>query len=199
MEIRSCNRKKYSFKFCPACGAELKSYLMKENEPPRLVCTECGFINYQDPKLVVNSIIEFNNRIIFLKRIGESESCRLALPGGYVDRGETLESAAKREAMEECGIEVGIQYLQGLYSYPGKTEIVAIFIAKYISGELIAGDGASEVKLLNQNSIPWNRLAFPSIYLALWEYSKHMEQDQLPSRKRDGLRVRGFEGSRVQG
>ena len=87
-----------------------------------------------------------------------------------MDRGETFESAAKREAQEECGVNIKIKYLLNLYSYFGKCEIVVIYVAEYLSGKLIAGDETSEARFLSPEKIPWDKLAFPSIGLALKDY-----------------------------
>ena len=176
MESQNITHYKYRYKYCPFCGTEFSLFFLKNKEPPRHTCNECGFIDYQDPKLIVNSIIQFNDKIVVLRRAKEPESDKWTFPGGYVDRGETIESAAKREAMEECGIRISIDYLMGLYSYPGKIEVVAIFVARYLSGELIAGEDTLEVKLLSLHNVPWDKLAYPSMTEALQEYRTKSEQ-----------------------
>jgi mutator protein MutT len=170
MESQNITHYKYRYKFCPFCGTKLDLFFLKNNEPPRHTCGECGFIDYQDPKLIVNAMIKFNDKIVVLKRAKEPISDKWTFPGGYVDRGETIESAAIRETMEECGITIRIEYLTGLYSYPGTIKMVAIFVASYLSGELIAGDETLEVKLVSLHNIPWNKLAFPSMAEALRDY-----------------------------
>ena len=170
MESQNIAQYKYRYKFCPMCGTEFDSFFMKNNEPARFICKECNFIDYQDPKVIVNSIVQFNDKIIFLKRVKELETDKWTLPGGYVDRGETIEFAAERESTEECGIRTSIEHLMGIYSYPGKVEIAVIFVARYISGELFAGDETQEVKLFNPKNIPWDKLAYPSIAKALQDY-----------------------------
>lgn len=170
MESQNIAQYRYRYKFCPMCGTEFDSFYMKNNDPARFICKECNFIDYQDPKVVVSSIVELNDRIIFLKGFKELETDKWTLPGGYVDRGETLESAAERESTEECGIRTSIEHLVGIYSYPGKLEITVIFVARYISGELFAGDEIQDVKLFNPKDIPWDKLAYPSIAKALQDY-----------------------------
>lgn len=176
MESQNITHYKYRYKFCPFCGTEFNLFFLKNKEPPKHTCKKCGFIDYQDPKLVVNSIIQFNDKIVFLRRAKEPESTKWTFPGGYVDRGETIESAAKRETLEECGININLDYLMGLYSYPRKIEVVAFFAASYLSGELIAGDETLEIKLLSLDNIPWDKLAFPSISEALKDYSAKYSQ-----------------------
>ena len=143
---------------------------LRDNEPERLICSECGFIFYQDPKLVACSIVEVDKRIILLKRSIMPAKGMWVVPGGYVDRGEVLESAAMREALEECGIEIKITDLLGVYSYPGLTEVVVFYIADYVSGTIIAGDESLDISMVDCEEIPWDRLAFRSTKDALRDY-----------------------------
>jgi len=162
----------YDFKYCPVCGGGLNSSVLKDKEPARLICTACGFIFYQDPKLVACAIVEIENKIVLLKRDVEPEKGKWVMPGGYVDRGEEVEAAAVRETSEECGIQIRIKILLGIYSYPGQIEAVAVYISEHLSGELIAGDETQEVRLLSPQDIPWDDLAFQSTVDALRYYCK---------------------------
>lgn len=195
MESQNITHYKYRYKYCPFCGKKFDLFFLKNNEPPRQTCNECGFIDYQDPKLIVNSIIKFNDKIVVLKRAKEPESDKWTFPGGYVDRGETIESAAIRETMEECGISIRIEYLTGLYSYPGKIKMVAIFVASYLSGELVAGDETLEVKLVSLENIPWDKLAFPSMVKALRDYrTRSAQSSQMMDMERPHIMYPLYEG-----
>jgi len=169
----------YIFRFCPVCGGGLKSSRLKEKEPARLVCAKCDFVFYLDPKLVACSIVEVENKIVLLKRSIEPEKDKWVIPGGYVDRGEEVVAAALREAKEECGIDIRIKNLQGVYSYHGWLEVVIVYVAEYLSGNLVAGDESIDMKLLSPGEIPWKDLAFRSTKDAL----------------RDYIRIQGFEDS----
>jgi ADP-ribose pyrophosphatase YjhB (NUDIX family) len=162
----------YQFKFCPHCGGLLKSSVLRDHEPARLVCSECAFVFYLDPKLVACSVVELDNRIVLLKRDINPQKGRWVLPGGYVDRGEEVEAAALRETKEECGIKIRIRDLLGVYSYTGRIGVVIVYLTEYISGDLIVGDETQEVKLFNAEEIPWDDLAFPSTKDALKDYCK---------------------------
>jgi ADP-ribose pyrophosphatase YjhB (NUDIX family) len=160
------------FKFCPHCGGMLKSSILRDHEPARLVCSECAFIFYLDPKLVACSVVELGNRIVLLKRDINPQRGKWVLPGGYVDRGEEVEAAALRETEEECGIKTRIRDLMGVYSYTGRVGVVVVYVTEYISGDLIVGDETQEVKLFSPEEIPWDDLAFPSTVDALKDYCK---------------------------
>ena len=166
------HHKEYEYQFCPVCGDGLESKVLKGNEPARLVCTECDFIFYLDPKLVACSLVEIDRKIVLLKRDIAPQKGKWVMPGGYVDRGERVEDAALRETEEECGIIIRIKEVLGVYSYVGRLGVVVAYLAEHVSGELIVGDETQEVKLFRQDEIPWDDLAFPSTSNALKDYCK---------------------------
>ena len=162
----------YIFHYCPVCGEEFESKVLRENELPRLVCKnqECRYVFYLDPKLVACVIVEKDNRIILLKRAMSPERGKWVMPGGYVDRGEKVEEAAVRETKEECEIDIELKELFGVYSYPGYLEAVIVYLAEYKSGTLAAGDETTDIKLIGIEDIPWDHLAFESTRDALKDY-----------------------------
>lgn len=160
------------FQYCPVCGGKLNSKNLKPEEPDRLVCTKCDFVFYLDPKVVACSIVELDGRIILLKRAIDPQKGKWVLPGGYVDRGEEVKSAALRETEEECGLKIRPRELLGLYSYPGKISVIVVYVAEPTGGSLVVGDETAEVGLFAPESIPWEDLAFQSTADALKDYLK---------------------------
>ncbi len=159
------------YRFCPACGGPLESRLIKEGEPERLVCRDCSFVFYLDPKVAVGTIIDAGeSRVVLIRRAIEPGYGRWVFPGGYVDRGEEVEEAAIREAREECGLDVRLEGLVGVYSYAGRTPIIIAYAATIAGGTLLAADEALEARLFGALEIPWNELAFPSTREALEDY-----------------------------
>jgi len=160
------------FQFCPVCGGSLIQQILKAQEPPRLVCSQCDFVFYLDPKVVACSIVEIDDRIVLLKRAIDPQKGKWVLPGGYVDRGEEVTAAAIRETHEECGLRTRIARLLGVYSYPGRPAVVVVYVAEYESGQLTAGDETDEFGLYGKDKIPWPQLAFQSTVDALRDYEK---------------------------
>jgi 8-oxo-dGTP diphosphatase len=161
------------FQYCPVCGARLNTLRLKGNEPARLVCELCGFVYYLDPKVVACSILELNGKVVLLKRDIEPQKGKWVIPGGYVDRGESVKSAAVRETEEECGLKIGIKDLLGVYSYPGKIPVVIVYVARYLAGDLSPKDETLETGLFSEDRIPWQDLAFQSTVDALKDYYKN--------------------------
>jgi 8-oxo-dGTP diphosphatase len=158
------------YRFCPCCGASLASRLVKQGEPERLVCGGCSFIFYLDPKVAACTISRLSGEIVLMRRGIEPQHGKWVFPGGFVDRGETVESAAVRETREEVCLDVEIQDLVGVYSYPESQVVVVVYDARVIGGELRAGDECLEVRTFPVESIPWEDLAFVSTREALARY-----------------------------
>ena len=160
-----------TYRYCPVCGGELESRVLKTTEPMRLVCTTCGFVFYLDPKLAVGTIIsDHDNRIVLVRRAIEPGYGKWVFPGGYVDRGEEVQLAAVREAKEETGLDVRIERLLNVYSYPGRAPVIIVYTARMIGGELAVDDEGLEAKFFEKSAIPWDELAFRSTREALREF-----------------------------
>ena len=161
------------YKFCPVCGAALEPRVLKATEPKRLVCTSsgCGFVFYLDPKIAVGTVIRMpDDKIVLVRRAIEPGYGKWVFPGGYVDRGEEITLAALREAREESGLEVTIDRLINIYSYAGRTPIIVVYAASYVSGELVVDDEGLEARAFGPDEIPWTELAFRSTNDALRDY-----------------------------
>jgi 8-oxo-dGTP diphosphatase len=159
-------------KFCVCCGGPLVSRTVKVGDPDRLACERCGFVFYLDPKVAVGTIIRMpDDRIVLARRAISPGYGLWVFPGGYVDRGEKLEDAAIREALEECGLTVELEGLVNVYSYRGQTPVIVVYAARAVAGMPHASDEESlEVGTFTADTIPWDRLAFGSTAQALREY-----------------------------
>jgi 8-oxo-dGTP diphosphatase len=128
-------------KSCPHCGTEAESYL--------------------NPLPTVDIIIELEDQgILLLNR--RNYPLGWAIPGGFVDYGESLEDAAMREAKEETGLEVTIIRQFHTYSRPDRDprhhSISTVYIAK-AHGMPLAADDAAEVGIFTEDTLP-SRIAF---------------------------------------
>jgi 8-oxo-dGTP diphosphatase len=158
------------YRFCPRCAGRLEPRLLKEGEPERLVCGECGFVFYLGPKLVAGAIVELDDGIVLIQRAIEPGYGRWTFPGGFVERGEVAEEAAARETLEETGLAIETTGIVGLYTYEGQIPAVAVFGARATGGEPEPLDETLDVKRFPRTGLPWSELAFPSTEHALKDY-----------------------------
>ena len=121
-----------------------------------ILCPQCGFSIevYKNPLPTVDIIIEIGQGIVLVER--RNYPYGWALPGGFVDYGETVEKAAVREAKEETGLTVELKGLLGVYSDPKRDPrhhtISTVFVAKS-KGRPIGGDDAKQAKIFPANDI----------------------------------------------
>lgn len=163
------NERPYSF--CPLCGSDLELRTLKPTEPDRLVCVACGFIFYLDPKVAVGTIIrDERDHIVLVRRAIEPGYGKWVFPGGFVDRGEEVLAAAIREAREESGLDIRIDRLLNVYSYPGRAPVVIVYAATVTGGHLECDEESLEAQFFAPQAIPWDELAFPSTAEALREF-----------------------------
>ncbi len=161
----------HAYRFCPRCGHVLERRLLKVGEPERLVCPFCTFVFYIDPKVAVGTIIRTEaSRIVLVKRAIEPGYGKWVFPGGYVDRGEALTVAAIREAREESGLEIRLDGLVNIYSYPGRAPVIVVYAATALSGALAPDEESLEAAEVDHAAIPWGDLAFRSTSEALHDY-----------------------------
>lgn len=159
------------FRFCPVCGGGLEARRFKPTEPERLVCTACGFVLYLDPKIAVGTIIDDGESgIVLVRRAIEPGYGKWVFPGGYVDRGEDVLEAAVREAREESGLDVRLEGLVNIYSYPRHTPILIVYAAAMTGGSMCVDEECLEARVFNRSEIPWDELAFRSTREAIADY-----------------------------
>ena len=158
------------YRFCPRCGGKLGWERVKPIEPERLVCRSCAFIFYLDPKLVAGTLFTIDKGVVLLRRGVEPAMGKWVFPGGYVDRGESVEEAAIRETKEESRLEVKLSSLLGVYSYPRSPNVIVVYTAEVTGGDLAAGDESLEAGRFAPDQIPWEELGFPSTRDALNDY-----------------------------
>jgi 8-oxo-dGTP diphosphatase len=161
----------HAYRFCPCCGGTLERRLLKSTDPERLVCVACGFVFYLDPKIAVGTIIRTESQeIVLVRRAIDPGYGRWVFPGGYVDRGEPLTVAALREAKEECGLDVRLDGLVNIYSYPGRAPVIVVYAATALGGTLHVDEEGLEITVFEPSAIPWDELAFRSTAEGLRDY-----------------------------
>lgn len=157
-------------RYCMHCGQRLTTAVPEGDSKRRLVCLDCGFIHYINPRPVAGTIpVREDGAILLVKRAIEPRIGTWVFPGGYMDVGETAEEAAARETREEALLEVDELSLVGVYTRTGPGVVVIVFEGRAL-GEGGAGEETTEVAWFAPGDIPWDELAFDSTVWALREW-----------------------------
>jgi ADP-ribose pyrophosphatase YjhB (NUDIX family) len=134
----------------------------------RLVCPECGHIDYQNPKIVVGSVVAHDGRVLLCRRAIEPRRGFWTLPAGYLELGETIEQGARREAREEAEADILLDGVLALYSVSRIGQVQVMFRARFAGpANIAAGPESLEVGLFAWDDIPWPEIAFPTVRWAL--------------------------------
>lgn len=155
-------------RFCMHCGQRLASATPEGDVKSRLVCLDCGFIHYLNPRPVAGTIPvrPSDGHILLTRRAIQPQVGSWVFPGGFMDVGETAEEAAIRETAEEANLEVDGLKLVGVYTRPEPGIVVVVYQATPRS-EASAGHETSEVRWFAPDEIPWDELAFDSTTSAI--------------------------------
>lgn len=147
----------------------------------RLVCDDCGFINYENPKLVVGAVIEASDgRILLCKRAIEPSRGLWTIPAGFMELGETPAEGAAREAVEEAEARIEIDTLLAIYSIARISQVLMIYRARLAGDEFGVGEESLESKLFAWDEIPWDQLAFPTVRWALRDFERTRGKQGFP-------------------
>ena len=133
----------------------------------RLTCPDCGFVQYDNPKVVVGAVVRWQGRILLCRRAINPRKGFWTLPAGYLELNETVEDGARREAWEEARARLNLRGVLAVYNIPRLSQIQVIYRADLVDGEASPGPESLDVRLFAWDEIPWNELAFPSVRWAL--------------------------------
>ena len=157
-------------KFCSNCGSPVALKIPPGDTLPRHVCGSCGTIHYQNPRMVVGCIPEWEDRILLCRRAIEPRSGLWTVPAGYMENGETTFQGALRETLEEANARVEIGPLYALYNIPHIHQVYILFRARLLDTDISPGAETLEVRLFAESEIPWDRIAFASVRNTLTHY-----------------------------
>jgi ADP-ribose pyrophosphatase YjhB (NUDIX family) len=146
----------------------------------RLVCDTCGFVSYENPKIVVGSVVSYADRVLLCRRAIDPRSGFWTLPAGYLELNETTVEGAVREAYEEAMARIEIDRLLAVYSIPRISQVQLIYRACLLDPEVRPGPESVEVGLFRWEEIPWAEIAFPSARWALHQFRESAGSADFP-------------------
>jgi ADP-ribose pyrophosphatase YjhB (NUDIX family) len=148
----------------------------------RLVCRDCGFIHYQNPKVVVGAIVLWQDKFLLCKRSIEPRRGFWTMPAGYLELNEATAAGAIREAWEEARARIVIDGLLAVYDVPRLSQVQILYRAHLTEPEFAAGEESQEVRLFGWDEIPWPNLAFPSVHWALNHFREAIDSGEFAAR-----------------
>jgi ADP-ribose pyrophosphatase YjhB (NUDIX family) len=156
--------------YCNQCGANVTFSIPPGDSLPRHVCNVCGHIHYENPRLVVGCVVEWDDKILLCRRAIEPRRGYWTLPAGFMENGETTSQAAIRETHEEAGARILIDAPFAMISIAHINQVHLFYRGRMASPHFAAGEESLEVSLYQPEQIPWNELAFRSVALCLERY-----------------------------
>nr|XP_043610081.1 nudix hydrolase 23, chloroplastic [Erigeron canadensis] len=153
--------------FCQSCGGPTKYVIPEGEEKERAVCTLCGKILYENPKMVVGCLIEHDNKILLCKRNIQPSYGLWTLPAGYMEVGESATEGAVRETWEEAGAKVEVLSTFAQLDIPLIGQSYIIFLAKLLTPHFSPGPESSDCRLFALDEIPYESLSFSSMLVTL--------------------------------
>ena len=157
-------------KYCSACGAAVEFRIPADDNRARHICTACNMIHYQNPRMVIGSIPQWEDKVLLCRRAIEPQYGKWTLPGGFMENGETTAQAAIRETLEEACARIAIIDLYSMYSLPYINQVHLLFRAELLDLNFGPGQESLEVKLFSETEIPWDALAFRPVRYSLEHY-----------------------------
>jgi ADP-ribose pyrophosphatase YjhB (NUDIX family) len=146
----------------------------------RLVCESCGWIHYDNPKIVVGSVCTWEDKFLLCKRAIEPRLGYWTIPAGYLEEHESTETGAAREAREEACADIAIEGLLAIYNIPRISQVQLIYKAHLRSPDVAVGEESEAVALYAWDDIPWQEIAFPSVHWALHHFQQVAGRDTFP-------------------
>ena len=132
----------------------------KNDTRERMVCPECGYVLYDNPKIVAGAVVVWQEQYLLCRRAISPRKGYWTIPAGYLELNETVIDGARREVMEEACADIIINGLLAVYNIPRISQVQMIYNAELSSRVFGPGIESLEVDLFAWEHIPWEDLAF---------------------------------------
>ncbi|CAL5086933.1 unnamed protein product [Urochloa decumbens] len=170
---------KSKIRFCPACGSPTKLAIPDGDEKMRAICSSCGRVHYENPKMVVGCLVEHDNKVLLCRRKIEPAYGLWTLPAGYLEVGESTAEGASRETLEEACADVEIVSPFAQLDIPLIGQSYIIFRARLKTPNFSPGPESLECALFALDDIPFDSLAFSSIIVTLRMYTEDVKSGSI--------------------
>ncbi len=146
---------RHAYSFCPLCRTDMVR--REEGGTVRPMCPDCGFVQYLNPSPAAAVIVRRGEQVLLARRRFEPRAGQWTLPAGFLEYDEPADVAARREALEETGLDVEIADLFAVHHGmlpPDRSVILVVYRAEERGGSLEAGDDAEAVGFFDLDDLP---------------------------------------------
>ncbi len=157
--------------FCSHCGsAGLLRQVPAGDNRMRIVCGDCGKVQYENPRIVTGCLPLWNGKVLLCRRAIEPRRGFWNVPGGFLENGERVEDGATREVWEEAEARIKIIGVHTIFTLTDFHHVFIHFLGDLLDGRFGVGAESSESRLFTEQEIPWGAMAFHSSIFTLEKY-----------------------------
>ncbi|MBT8070333.1 MAG: NUDIX hydrolase [Gammaproteobacteria bacterium] len=168
--------------FCSSCGSNLVKLVPRNDDRQRHVCSDCGTVHYQNPKIVTGCLPVWQESVLLCRRAIEPRSGYWTVPAGFMELNETVEQGAIRETWEEARARVELLAPYSMFNLTHVNQLYIIFRARLKDLDFRPGPESKEVRLFAEHEIPWDELAFGTVRHTLRFYFRDRPGGRFPLR-----------------
>ena len=162
-------------KFCSECARPVTRMIPDGDNLERYVCTNCGTVHYQNPRIVAGCVPDFEGSVLLCKRAIEPRLGFWTVPAGFMENGETVTEAAARETLEEAEAHVEVGPLISVVDVLRARQVHIFFAGILPQAKFGPGHETLETGLFSRDEIPWDDIAFPSVRIALEQFFRNQD------------------------
>jgi len=169
--------------FCSSCGKPVVIRIPEGDNRERHVCDDCDTIHYHNPRIITGCLPIFEDQVLLCRRAIEPRYGYWTLPAGFMENGESTDQGAARESWEEAKAELSDLDLYCIYSVPDINQVFFFYKSHLKSRESFGvGEESLEVRLFSEADIPWEDLAFYTVYKTLKYFFEDRKTNVFPVR-----------------
>ena len=172
-------------KFCSKCGNKIELRIPTGDNRERHVCVSCETIHYINPKIVAGTVPTHQGKILLCKRAIEPRHGYWTLPAGFMEMQETTAEAAARETWEEAKAKIDLHGLYSVLNVPHIGQVHIFYRGSIIDGNYGVGEESLETRLFEENEIPWDEIAFPTVKYTLKYFLEDRRKNQFDVHVKD--------------
>ena len=155
---------------CNRCGAAVVHRVPEGDSLVRAVCPICAHIQYENPRNIVGTVPVWDGRVLLCRRAIEPRLGLWTLPAGFMELGETTEQGARRETLEEAGVDVALGALYCVANVRPVSQVYLLYRARMLRAHWEPGAETLEAALFAPEEVPWDRIAFRTVTETLRRY-----------------------------